>query len=141
MIKWIQRNIEDIFLLIFKLENRPEKLRMEWEPYVRQEAERGQLIGSIDLIATIQGGKAHYEFDNRFHGNQVVFEAKTEFETLGVLFRQLRMYQEGFIHQERVRKMPFVVVCPDDSEAEIIREQGFYFLKYDPNMSFAMGGI
>lgn len=141
MIKWIEKNIEDILLLVLKLKSRPTRVITTWEPVVLREPERGQLLGYIDLIATVPDGEARYELE-RLHGvSQIVFEAKTELETLGVLFRQLRMYREGYIRSERVRKMPFVVVCPDDSEAEIIREQGFNFLKYDPTMTFAMGGV
>lgn len=53
------------------------------------------------------------------------FEAKTRIPNLGELFRQINTYREYV-------KGPFVVVSPDDKEAEMIRQQGIKFIKYVP---------
>jgi hypothetical protein len=57
------------------------------------------------------------------------------------LFRQVRLYQSGYVGGHRVSQMPLVIVCPDEIHAEIIRQQGLHFLKYVPVMNFAMGGV
>ena len=51
-------------------------------------------------------------------------EVKTEIKSLGELFRQLQTYKT-YINGN------FVVVCPDDKEKQIIKEQGFIFVKYE----------
>lgn len=132
IIKWLDRNMEDVLMQVLELPERPKVLRTRWEPPVRQTKQGGQLFGCIDLMATAE---------IQLEKIQVVFEAKTKMETLGELFRQLRIYQEGWIGANLVWHMPFVVVCPDDREAEIIQQQGFKFLKYDPALFDKMGGV
>jgi hypothetical protein len=132
IIKWLDRNMEDVLMQVLELEERPKVLRTRWEPAVRQTKQGGQLFGCIDLMATTE---------IRLETIRVVFEAKTKMETLGELFRQLRIYQEGWISGNPVWQMPFVVVCPDDREAEIIQQQGFKFLKYDPALLNNLGGV
>lgn len=51
------------------------------------------------------------------------FEAKTVLPSLGELFRQLNTYKE-------FEGGNYVILCPDDSDARLIKEQGFYFCKY-----------
>jgi hypothetical protein len=116
IIRWLDANIEDILMLVFGLSVRPKDVFTKWEPVVRQKEDGGLMIGFVDFIA-------------RWSDTIVVFEAKTEIETLGVLFRQVRMYQEGYIGRRPVWDMKFVVVCPDDTEADKIREQRLLFLK------------
>jgi len=52
------------------------------------------------------------------------FEAKTVLPSLGELFRQLNTYKE-------FEGGNYVILCPDDSDADLIKEQGFYFCKYE----------
>lgn len=132
IIKWLDRNMEDVLMQVLELQERPKVLRTRWETPVRQTKQGGQLFGCIDLMATIE---------IRLETMRVIFEAKTKMETLGELFRQLRIYQEGWIGDNAVWHMPFVVVSPDDREVEIIRQQGFKFLKYDPALLDKMGGV
>jgi hypothetical protein len=130
MIKWIDANIEDILMVVFSQQTRPKGVRTKWEPLVRLSQDGGQFIGFADLLAQ-QG------VDDR----PILFEAKTAIESLGELFRQLRLYRAGYVAGWHVSRLEFVVVCPDDTNAGIIREQGFHFLKYDPKMIFPAGGI
>ena len=88
--------------------------------YLCQAAHQGGMIGFVDLMAN--------------KGRQtILFEAKIAIDSLGELFRQVRMYQEGYLGRAEVRQMPFVIVCPDDSNADIIRQEGLHFLKYEPD--------
>jgi hypothetical protein len=128
MIRWIDDNILDILMVEFGCAARPKGIRTRWEPVVRQTSGGGGIIGFVDFIA-------------RQSDRRIVFEAKTAIESLGVLFRQVRMYQEGYIDGCPIYEMPIVVVCPDDTHATTIREQGLRFIKYDPKMKFALGGV
>ena len=101
----------------------------------------GPIIGFVDLLATFPCPPELEKYSDNNSRCTVLFEAKTELESLGTLFRQVRMYQEGHIDRKDVSKMPFVIVCPDDSEAGLIRNQGLRFLKYEPNMKFNIGGV
>jgi len=128
MIQWIDANVEDILMVVFGAAARPKDVRTRWEPVVRQTSGGGGIIGFVDLLA-------------RISQQRIVFEAKTTIDSLGVLFRQVRMYQEGYIDGLPIYEMPIVVVCPDDTHAEKIREQRLHFFKYDPTMKFAVGGV
>lgn len=125
IILWLDANIEDILMVVLSLPARPKGIRVQWEPWVRMAEDGGQFIGFADLMAS-QG-------DN---DRPVLFEAKTAIESRGELFRQLRLYRAGYVAGWHVSKLPFVVVCPDDTKAELIQQQGYRFLKYDPKMIF-----
>jgi hypothetical protein len=125
IIKWLDANIEDVLWTVFSPKTRPKGYRVKWEPLVTMNEEGGQFIGFADLMAYVSRDE-----------HPVLFEAKTEIESLGELFRQLRLYRAGYVAGCAVSTLDFVVVCPDDSNAALIREQGFRFLKYDPNMVF-----
>ena len=128
MIQWIDANIEDILMLVFSLPTRPKDVITTWEIVVRQTEDGGMMIGFVDLSA-------------RRGDWRVLFEAKTTIDSLGELFRQVRMYQEGYIGREPVWRMPIVIVCPVDTRADIIRQQRLHFLKYDPAQAFSLGGV
>jgi hypothetical protein len=130
MIKWLDANIEDILMLVFSLPSRPNGVRTKWEPLVRMTADGGQFIGFADLMA--------YRGDDE---RPFLFEAKTTIDSLGELFRQLRLYRAGFVNGWSVSQLQFVIVCPDETNASIIQDQGFRFLKYDPKTVFPAGGI
>lgn len=142
IIKWLDGNIEEILMVLFKLDDRPDHVRTKWEAVVRTQDNR-QFIGFIDLKVTARLPVFENE---RYCGPEnfrILFEAKTVLGTLGELFRQLQLYREGYMDLEPLtgRKNVFVVVCPDDSEARLIEQQGFRFLKYDPAMAFPAGGV
>jgi uncharacterized protein YlxP (DUF503 family) len=128
IIQWVDGNIEGILMKLFGSAVRPKGVRTTWESVVRQTGGGGAMIGFVDLVA-------------RLSEKRIVFEAKTAIDSLGVLFRQIRMYQQGYIDGWPIYEMPIVVVCPDDMYAEEIRKQRLHFLKYDPKMKFASDGV
>jgi hypothetical protein len=128
IINWIDDNIEDLVMMVFKWPTRPLGVSTTWEAVVNRTEDGGGQIGFADLVA-------------RISETRILFEAKTTIDSLGALFRQIRMYQEGYVYESPVYKMPFVVVCPDDKHTQKIREQRIYFIRYDPKMKFAMGGV
>jgi hypothetical protein len=128
MIKWIDRNVEDILMLVFNGSWRPKNVKVKWETIVHKDEDGRNILGYVDLVVRL--------FEHRY-----LFEAKTEIKSLGELFRQVRMYQDGYIAGSPVCNMPIIIVSPDDFHAEKIREQGLRFLKYEPQHKFAMGGV
>lgn len=128
IINWIDDNVEDLLMIVLNWPKRPNDARREWESIVNRTEEGHGFLGFVDLVASTWDRK-------------VIFEAKTKIDSLGVLFRQIRLYREGYLDGKSVYKIPIVVVCPDDKHALRIREQGIHFLKYDPKMKFAMGGV
>lgn len=71
----------------------------------------------------IEWGQTNRDQYNDISKHSVFIEVKTKITSLGELFRQLNTYKE-FVNGS------FLVVCPDDSEKEVIRSQGFSFYKY-----------
>jgi hypothetical protein len=59
-------------------------------------------------------------------GYQLLVEAKTVLPTLGELMRQLNLYATAFGGKQ-------AVISPDDSYADILREQGYGFMVYKPD--------
>ena len=57
--------------------------------------------------------------------NRILVEAKSELPTLGELMRQINLYRTAFDGK-------VVVVSPDDTFADILKEQGVTFIKYAP---------
>ncbi|TSJ44981.1 hypothetical protein [Fluviicola chungangensis] len=74
-----------------------------------------------DNIEWIQTEKDEYRQPLKY---DIYIEVKTKIPSLGELFRQLNTYKE-FV------KGSFLVICPDDSEKEVIVSQGFNFYKYE----------
>jgi hypothetical protein len=166
IIRWLQDNTEDILMWLFKLNDRPRLLTSaanggQWERPVR--LTRTGYKGSVEFDGYPVGFVdfyVHYTIDMPASIKQmpfaeqerwskafrdipwhVVFEAKTKIESLGELFRQVKLYREGAIGTQMVRGMAFVVVCPDATHEEIIEREGFRFLKYDPTMRFPTSGM
>lgn len=133
MIKWAEGKIEDIFAMVHGSKVRNKVISTKWEPAVRQYEWGGPTVGFVDLLGR--------EFIHKDEVNYIVFEAKTSIDSLGLLFRQIRFYQEGYILGLPIREMPIVIMCPDDTHAGQIRAQRLHFLKYDPKMKFIVGGV
>ncbi len=70
---------------------------------------------------------------NSLLNHNIYIEVKTKIPSLGELFRQLNTYREYLTGS-------FLVVSPDDSNVEIIRNQGFRFFKYE-NKNYAQQKI
>lgn len=131
--KWVYRNahkiIDDLFVKgteSFEIKNNI------WEPKILEttyynSTRREQIVGFLDLFV-------NYMKDSNTVEHQwpsVYFEIKTSIPSVGDLLRQLKFYR----HYLQGRDI--VVVCPDDSCADIIQEQGYYFYKYqDPEKLF-----
>lgn len=87
-------------------------------------------VAGLDLVNEKIIGRLQW---NQAEGNErypedklsrVLFiEVKTKVPSLGELFRQLNTYREYVTGD-------FLVVCPDDSNSEMIKKQGFLFYKY-----------
>ncbi len=103
----------------------------QWEYII--ENRNGYPVGSIDLYVRINVPKLCLtgEGDRKIvkkpewsiftDTEKLFFEAKTKMPTLGELFRQLNFYKTAI-------QGLYVVVSPDDREAETIRKQGFGFI-------------
>ncbi len=83
-----------------------------------------EIIGNVDWTQTER--KIPDNGDYLGWNHTFFVEVKTKITSLGELFRQIRMYKE-FVNGD------FVIVCPDDSEKDIIQSQGFKFYKYEPD--------
>lgn len=81
----------------------------------------GRVIGFIDMRLDCHG-----RFDqggqDRIVPVEINIEVKSTIKSIGELIRQVRAYHCEY----------FVVVCPDDRFAEIIRSQGIGFVKCPP---------
>lgn len=71
----------------------------------------------------IQWSQSNRKNSEEIITNNLFVEVKTKIKSLGSLFRQLRAYQE-------YETGDFAVICPDDSNKDIIRSQGFKFFKF-----------
>lgn len=85
-----------------------------FEKYVSENLKWTQTNEKIDFKNGYSDGKLTHS---------LYIEVKTKINSLGELFRQLNMYKEYVVGD-------YVVVCPDETEKEIIQNQGFKFYKY-----------
>ena len=87
-------------------------------------------LGFADLAVQYQSARLSmtegYACSLEVSGEEALIEVKTSMGTLGELLRQLRLYAEAQIGK-------IVVVSSDDKYAQVLREQGFAFYKYDPD--------
>lgn len=116
---WVYDNIDEVFKNAFPTR----QLKVEekiWEfQIISNNYNSKYLIGAIDL-----------KFNCRdMHGFplSVYVEIKTSIPVLGELFRQLNAYKEFILD---ARTSPFIVVAPDNTHERIIKEQGYYFYKW-----------
>ena len=86
-----------------------------FEKYVSENLKLIQTNEKIDFKNGYSDGKLTHSF---------YIEVKTKINSLGELFRQLNMYKEYVVGD-------YIVVCPDETEKEIIQNQGFKFYKYN----------
>lgn len=86
-----------------------------------------RIVGYVDLfVSAAKGGIGSH--DSLF----VLFEAKPEIPDLGALLRQLRKYETHVRNDLGFGILKIVVVSPDTQWVEILHEQGFDFLQYQP---------
>lgn len=144
MVCWLDKNIEDVLMVVYKLQTRPTRVRTFWEPAVTERPTMhrygaGRIIGYADLLVTCNHTPGFPKED--WGRCCIVFEAKTKIESLGELFRQIHRYETGFVGDVGLRGAAFVVVCPDEKDAALLRGQRVDFFKYDPKNAFPIGGV
>ena len=124
--KWVYKNaykvIDDLFV---KGTETFEIKQNVWEHEIIETTQNyasssKRVVGFIDLY--VQYLKPSNKIELAWP--EVYFEIKTSIPSVGELLRQLKYYQT-FLGKRR-----FVVVSSDDSCADILQEQGFYFYKY-----------
>lgn len=121
--KWVYKNAHKIIDELFVKDSEEfEIISNQWEFEIIQNTTYNKsIIGFVDL-------RVQYfrKSDNReYHAQTVFFEIKTSIPSIGELIRQLNFYKT-YLGNYR-----FVVVSADDSCADILTEQGYYFYKYD----------
>lgn len=72
-------------------------------------------------------------FELAHQTHELLIEVKTELPTLGELLRQLNLYSTAFQGRQ-------AVVASDDRYADILREHGFGFMRFDPAWYSRAGG-
>ena len=113
------------------------------EPLIRRTGYRDsieQIVGYADLIIyteqarvvpkyrTANGDEEAQDFSirwDRYGSPSLLVEAKTVLPTIGELMRQLKLYRTAFARN-------LAVCSPDNSYEEILADQGFLYIKYDP---------
>jgi hypothetical protein len=117
-----------------------------WEsPVVSEQYKSKYTVGFLDMeveadiASLVVGHLSEDHYDNDLIGESLpqwyvssndrplhlCFEVKTELPNLGELFRQIRLYQQ-------YKGGHYVVICPDDSEKDLLREQGVILYKCAP---------
>ena len=108
---WVYRNFPSILKQVLPLvqvdDAVPLDLRLEY-PIADQTYNRNYIVGFVDVYC---------------RRLSVGVEVKTEIPRVGDLIRQIQFYK-------RYSTMSWIVVSPDDENAEILKEQGIYFYKY-----------
>lgn len=100
-------------------------LSNEWEYEVYAHSYNSKsIVGFVDIAVKFEKDNDKKEWDDE--RPRVFFEIKTKIPSFGDLLRQLKVYRTYLTYKKQV----FVVICPDDSFADLIKEQGFFFYKY-----------
>jgi len=117
----------------------PEVERRDIEHVLRTYSGHGnkieRVVGFADLVIHVRTPRVEVIFDestsgfsghrlgwNR-EGLRILVEAKSVLPTVGELMRQMQLYRTAF-------GGPMVVVAPDDSYADILRDQRIHFIRY-----------
>jgi len=133
---WVDDNAKKIISETIMKENpHPFEIKdIRWEHQVMHtNGSYSAIVGFIDLKIHIKG--KFYYWDTKQYENsdrQIFIEVKTEIPNLGELIRQMRTYQTY-----ADRNTHYLIVSPDDRHTNKLKEQGFYFYKYqDPTLLF-----
>lgn len=123
---WLNENIHSIF----QEKGDYTVGEVTWEmPITRGDRNYRTIVGYIDLyVRAYKKDEGGYDKSYRF-----AFEVKSSISNVGEVIRQIRQYQ---VHSQAVNQ--FVIVCPDDKFADVIRSQGIGFLKA-PQPQFNVG--
>lgn len=126
---WVDRNIRTILSELNVVLVGPElryassslaKITKQWEAPVTGLDKN--LVGFTDMLVDIT-------WDG--YKRIIYFEVKTKI-SIGALIRQLRMYQLTNTPSLEITRPLLIVVSPDDRYKDILAEQGFLFVKYEP---------
>lgn len=79
---------------------------------------------SYDSPSRLKGIESGASWRVSISNYTIYFEVKTTIKSLSELIRQVRMYQVY------LRKHRFVVICPDDRFADVLKSQKIGFIKY-----------
>lgn len=114
---WLDSNVHSL------LSRKGQKvLEKTWEqPIIRGHQQYKTIVGYADMRVFAEGpDPLDSQYSKRF---AYIFEVKSKIKNIGEVIRQIRQYQTF------VRDYIFVVVCPDDKFAGILRDQGIGFIK------------
>lgn len=128
--KWIYNNPEKVLDTIPILKGKNFKiLNKKWEYTLLDKSYLNRdsypIAGYIDLAFYLEASSPIVQ--NNSTETSVYVEIKTSIPSLGELIRQLRFYENYLELDKGIR---ILVVCPDDSDQQILEEQGFWFYKY-----------
>jgi hypothetical protein len=134
--KWVCDNVDKIISETVMAKNpHPYTItETKWEhPVIYENGNYKMLVGYIDVMVHIKGDFFYKDTDTYESSERFVFiEVKTEIPVLGELIRQMRAYQSY-----NNKRTSYMVISPDDRHIETLRQQGFWFYKYnDPTKLF-----
>lgn len=114
---WLNENINSVF----QEKGDYTVDEVTWEmPVTSGDRNYRTIVGYIDLyVRAYKKDEEGYDKSYCF-----AFEVKSSISNVGEVIRQIRQYQ---VHSQIVNQ--FIIVCPDDKFAEVIRSQGIGFLK------------
>lgn len=130
---WTYKNVKTIIDELFsKGEWTYQILSNEWEYEVFAYSYKSKsIVGFVDIAVKLEKDTDKKEWDDE--RPRIFFEIKTKIPSAGELLRQLKVYKTHLTY----KKQAFVVVSPDDKFSELLKEQGFFFYKYqDPEKLF-----
>lgn len=110
------------------------KVQSVWEYQVLDSTGRGtpRIVGNVDIALLVMapridvrhsGGMVRRREVEMYRAGAIYVEAKPRIDDLGALIRQVRRYQH-YLGSGAV----FAVVSPDDTYAELLRQQGIAFV-------------
>lgn len=134
---WIKDNLKEILTnYVFP------KFPSNWEfvgankPILEEpiySTDKKEIIGFIDLLISIKHKRkkpSQYPYDEDELHSTIIFEAKTRIGTIGELLRQIKHYA----HYGSFSNPHFIVVSPDDKNADRLKDEGIIFIKYKPKI-------
>ena len=131
--KWVYQNAHKVINELFVKGEEPFEIKHNiWEQEIIETthyyaSKKEQVVGFIDLcvIYLKESNRIELKWPTAY------FEIKTNIPSVGDLLRQLKFYNY-YLNSKNI-----VVVSPDESCADLIREQGYHFYKYqDPEKLF-----
>lgn len=120
---WLDENMNDILRELYPEIVELVEVKKVWEMPVKN---RDFIIGFVDMAVF---PSAKYLSDSDYVAN-ICFEVKSKIDSLGELFRQLKMYDGLSLGNSYKTVRTICVVCPDNRFEKQIQAQGYRFLLY-----------